>query len=245
MQFDGEPAQESYAHITRVLEALGDRHSFHQSQSKAASHRANVVATQPIESEVSERLGYLLPPGLHGSDPVAGRRISAEICTHFTRHGELSADGWIVDLRENRGGNMWPMMSGLLPLLGARPMGSFRDRDGNIEPWQPIANEACQVDRSDVPVAVLIGPSTASSGEAVAVAFKGRARTRFFGARTAGLSTANKGYPLPDGSLLVLTVATLLDRNGTEYPAGIEPDVRASSEAILSLAREWLRSEPR
>lgn len=35
------------------------------------------------------------------------------------------ACGWIVDLREDTGGNMWPMLAGVGPLLGAEVVGSF------------------------------------------------------------------------------------------------------------------------
>ena len=45
------------------------------------------------------------------------------------------------------------------------------------------------------------------------------------GARTAGPSTANEGFELPDGSTLWLTVATFVDRTGQAYEAGVRPDL--------------------
>jgi hypothetical protein len=53
----------------------------------------------------------------------------------------------------------------------------------------------------------LTGPVTASSGEAIVVAFRGRPQTRSFGEPTDGVPTANDTFPLSDGALLVLTVA--------------------------------------
>ncbi len=35
------------------------------------------------------------------------------------------ACGWVVDLRNDTGGNMWPMLAGIGPLLGAEVVGSF------------------------------------------------------------------------------------------------------------------------
>jgi hypothetical protein len=52
---------------------------------------------------------------------------------------------------------------------------------------------------------VLTGPLTAHAGEAIVVAFAGRARTRRFGEGTSGVTTSNTQIPLADGALLVLT----------------------------------------
>lgn len=57
--------------------------------------------------------------------------------------------------------------------------------------------------RHDAPkVAVLIDNGTASSGEAVLIAFQRRPDTRTFGNATCGLSTANQEYMLSDGASL-------------------------------------------
>ena len=73
-------------------------------------------------------------------------------------------------------------------------------------------------------VAVLTGSLTSSSGEAVVTAFSGRPVTRSFGKATKGHSTANRGYRLSDGALLVLAVSTFADRTGILYGGKIEPD---------------------
>jgi hypothetical protein len=78
--------------------------------------------------------------------------------------------------------------------------------------------------RGHPPVAVLVGPATASSGEALAIAFRGRPSTRLFGATTRGLTTSNRVFPLSDGSLLNLSTAAFADRTGTSYPNGVTPD---------------------
>lgn len=70
------------------------------------------------------------------------------------------------------------------------------------------------------PVAVLISKSTASAGEAVAIAFKGRPNVRFFGQRTTGLTTANDVFAISDGSGLFLAVMNYADRDGNRYPDG-------------------------
>jgi C-terminal processing protease CtpA/Prc len=104
-----------------------------------------------------------------------------------------------------------------------------------------------RIDLTQVPVAVLIGPHTSSSGEAIAVAFKGRAKSRFFGQPTDGLTNVNRTYRLPDGTALLLTCAIDMDRDGHVYENGIIPDMQVpddvslSADAALSAAQDWLR----
>lgn len=66
---------------------------------------------------------------------------------------------------------------------------------------------------------------TASAGEAVVVAFRGRPDTRFFGEQTYGVPTGNEPYHLSVGAVLVLTQVKDADRTGRAYDAPIPPDV--------------------
>jgi hypothetical protein len=98
-------------------------------------------------------------------------------------------------------------------------------------------------------VAVLTGPCTASSGEAVTISFRGRPRTRSFGLPTAGLSTANQGFMLPDGSMIQLTVSVEADRTGRRYGEKIDPDEvipegAPGTDVQLDRAKAWLKSQP-
>jgi C-terminal processing protease CtpA/Prc len=141
-------------------------------------------------------------------------------------------NGWIVDLRGNQGGNVWPMLAGIGPLLGEGDLGAFQAPGGSLTPWfyksgkagirseqgEEISAEIKQpsVFKNLPPVAVLLDRATGSSGEVVAISFAGRPRTRSFGEHTAGLTTANEPQRLGDGALLVLSVALEVDRNGKQ-----------------------------
>lgn len=149
--------------------------------------------------------------------------------------------GWIVDLRGNVGGNMWPMLAGIGPLLGEGDhLGEFltpnsystwkyRDgvaaeiENGKENSYPAVAGAPYKV-AGTPKVAVLIDRGTGSSGEAIAIAFRGRPNTRFFGEHTQGASTANDVIELPDGASLWLTVGVDRDRNGKQYLAGFHPD---------------------
>ncbi len=182
------------------------------------------------------------------------------------RAGDLEAahpSGWIIDLRGNEGGNMWPMLAGIGFVLGDGNAGSFVDSKGAEEAWS-YQDGAASVEgknmndfKLDAPlrlpmlpsVAVLIDSGTASSGEAVAIAFEGRPRTRFFGSHTFGLASSNEMLPLPDGATLFINSAVDADRNHHRYESGIEPDVAfevpvmqpsENADVALQSALAWL-----
>jgi len=92
-----------------------------------------------------------------------------------------------------------------------------------------------------VPLAVLIGPQTASSGEAVAVAFRGRPHTVIFGQRSRGLSTSNNQFRLSDGAILNLSVSVFADRQGRRYGDELDPDVAVPSADAQAVAAGWIR----
>jgi C-terminal processing protease CtpA/Prc len=73
-------------------------------------------------------------------------------------------------------------------------------------------------------VAVLMDRRTGSSGEAIAIAFRGRPETRFFGEHSEGVSTANDVVKLSDGAAMWLTIGVDADRTGKQYMEGLDPD---------------------
>ena len=176
--------------------------------------------------------------------------------------------GWIVDLRGNGGGNMYPMIAGIGLVLGEGTMGYFVSANGAEEPWfyrqgsaggVVAGRESTMVQvrseplvlRDLPPVAVLLDSGTISSGEAVAISFIGRPWTRSFGAHTYGLSTGNQGFPLADGAYLFLCDVIEADREHRTYPDGIEPDVILSeplvlpaeeTDPVMNAAKQWLLS---
>lgn len=171
--------------------------------------------------------------------------------------------GWVVDLRGNGGGNMWPMLRGLHSLLrsqvqGTETVGMFIsgrtpllwqvDVTGVLQNGQPAADPTLPVHtlrHVGAPVAVLVGPRTASSGEATMLAFRGRAHSRSFGQPTAGFSTGNRPVQLDDGSMFLLTANLMADRAGNGDGARLAPDVALANEAeVAAAARTWLLQQP-
>ena len=178
-------------------------------------------------------------------------------------------DGWLIDLRGNGGGNMWPMLAGIGPVVGEGMLGSFENSEGQSDSWFYRAGKAGTRSQDgkeefdaevltppsvfdNLPwVAVLLDRGTASSGEAVAVSFAGRARERSFGEHTAGFSTSNHMFQLSDGAALFLCTAIEMDRNGKRYQDGIDPDVKLPApvarpiegdDSVIQAAINWIAS---
>nr|WP_225563089.1 S41 family peptidase [Rhodanobacter sp. DHG33] len=198
-------------------------------------------------------IGYIEMPGYSGMNADASHAFVGDMLDAIAKLAPQARCGWVVDLRGDTGGNMHPMLAGLRPLLGDGALGGFRYADGHLDSFaasNPLDPASPQVPALEhAAVAVLYGPHTASSGEVVAVAFRGRPDTRSFGQPTAGLSTGNAGFALPDGSKIFLTTAVDVDRTGQVYGGKLQPDVPvttsdAEGDATLAVAQAWLQQKP-
>ena len=162
--------------------------------------------------------------------------------------------GWIVDLRTGSGGDVWPMLGGIQPLLGTGPVGSFVSPPLpasaiRVTPTELTDGSEVQIriptparqDADTDPVVVLTGPVTGSSSELVAIAFRGRPCTTSMGAATFGVPTGNSAFPLSDGAVLNLTTTFEADRTGHVYPDGpIQPDVQVGTDLFAT----WRPTDP-
>lgn len=252
-----------------------DRHSFLQTprpmpDARGAAAKPNEKAAQPfVRPAVSGRLidgrfGYVLVPSIGSSRPSFVDSLQAFI-REFDAAG---ACGWVVDLRRNPGGNMWPMLAGVGPLLGDSVIGSFVVSGERDSPWRYVRGHAWsgpdtvpvwaahgtqppyEMKQRYAPVAVLTGRETASSGEATMIAFLGRPNVRTFGDSTAGFASVNNGYRLPDSANMVITIGFSRDRTGRQYGLRLTPDelVPAGTDPArdepLESAMAWLRRQP-
>jgi C-terminal processing protease CtpA/Prc len=207
-------------------------------------------------------------PGFTSTAQTAQRAFADQLHAILKQLDAHVSCGWIVDLRRNTGGNVWPMLAGIGPLLGEGNVAAARYADGSrVAMWYragqaglgdfaqlTVSGEPYRSGAATLPVAVLTGEDTASSGEAIAVAFRGRPDARSFGAATRGISTGNRSFPLSDGAALVLTVATTADREGRLYGGAIEPDQAVADQRAgaplagqpaVRAALDWLVGQAR
>ncbi|UWZ84049.1 S41 family peptidase [Occallatibacter riparius] len=264
----------SSLHLTPALEAL-------EAQEKAKHPSANPVAIshesfspyvgryEPeghLERRGDRSFGYVVVTRCFPENDRQFVAFESKLQKILAELDQSRPAGWIVDLRGNVGGNMWPMLTGIGPLLGEGDnLGEFTD-SAHVSTWRYRDGVAAELDGgkaspypavegapyhiSGTPnVAVLIDRNTGSSGDAIAIAFRGRPNTRFFGEHTQRDSTANQTFELSDGATMWLTVSVQADRTGKQYIDGLSPDeefpaatrvMPPSSDPVVQAALDWL-----
>jgi len=252
---------DTYDTIRWLLTQLDDRHSFFAPPDRGdiaiTSGAYDQEATVPTGHLRTDGIAYLHVPAFRGS-PQHGTRYADTLQTQIAQLDTADPVGWMVDLTENSGGNMWPMLAGLGPLLADGPLGAFDFPNQPPAIWsyragQALLDEVALAQTSNggyhlrvtaPPVALLITTGTASSGEAVLLAFCGLPNTCRFGASTRGLTTANQGFSLPDGATIMMTVATFVDRLGRVYGQALAPDQHIDGDAhnIQTRAAAWIHA---
>lgn len=251
-----ETLKEIYPAITEALTLLGDNHSvFISSDGTDISVHTIRCNTQAIVKPVLPyNIGYVRVSQFGGASSSAeGISFAKEIQDQIKSQDRPEIIGWVVDLRSNLGGNMWPMIAGIGPILGEGIAGYFIDPDGLEEPWSyengasmaegQVGTQVVDPYELIVPnpkVAVLLDNGIASSGEVMAVSFVGRENTKSFGSPTCGLSTANQQFTLSSNCVLALTVAYLGDRNSIPYGVPVPPDMTSPNETIIQDAIDWI-----
>jgi carboxyl-terminal processing protease len=261
--------------LYRVLREAGGKHSHmalsYRLPGDAERAAAAGAGTTPAEGSGSpllpqgrlvEGAAYLSLPRL--SRTSGGPLLARRYVTAGSRLvGGLAAPrprGWIVDLRENTGGNMWPMIAAVAGLLDRGVLGHFLLPDGQSRAWwlrrryislgdKPMARVHGRPHRRDqAPLAVLISARTASAGEAALVALQTQSPTRTFGTATAGMTTGNITHMLPDGTRLMISTCHYADAAGQLISGSIQPDEPASpgnDDNALAQALAWIAGEAR
>ena len=153
--------------------------------------------------------------------------------------------GAIIDLRGNRGGNMYPMIAAVHRFLPDDVILKFssRKRPMSINTFFVLQTVGLEKQAPiNCPVALLTDDWTGSSGEAVLICFRGLPNTRTFGLPTAGYCSCNQPFALPGGSQLVLTIGEDIARTGETFcDDPIAPDVL--TETPFEDALEWLKNQ--
>lgn len=265
---EAQTTSDCYKPIEYALAQLGDQHSFLVKPetvklwSSKASQQSNTFKFEFARGELIEnQFGYISLPGITTGNKEVMQNFADSLQQLIAQIDEYNPKGWIVDLRDNGGGNCWPMLAGIGPILGEGISGYFSTPDAQKSAWSyqagaarqnekdiiKISGNPYQLKRKMPPVAVLTHGYTASSGEIIAVSFIGRPNTKSFGKPTRGLSTGNRGFPLSDGALLQLTTTIYADRAGKLYGKKIKPDIlvqaikNTEKDPTLEKALEWLR----
>jgi C-terminal processing protease CtpA/Prc len=243
---DLKDIKSTYPIIKDALSALKDAHSnFYPPELVKAyvlGYRATGQEFPVIESKMtSGKIAYIKVP------PIACynfKEWDEFVNTFYTKIEELALQnpkGWILDLRDNYGGMLYPMLASLSPMLnqsnvigtvdatGSRFFFNYKDEkfsEGKTVTHQFTVKKAPKPITQ--PIVVMVNKKTASSGEFCAIAFVGQKNATIIGEKTQGLTSGNQEYKLSDGAFIALTIGNTIDRDKKEYDKvgeGLKPQI--------------------
>ena len=218
------------------------------------------VRTRMLEGKIAY---YKMPAVLIGSDTAKMKMWANRLADSIRKLEAKHPRAYIIDLRMNNGGNFEPMWNALAGLIGKENRVSSVDRDGktlpeDTDPESVAYHTSGMPDhpvkfRKNIPVAVLIGPGTASSGEIIAASFSTRKNTRLFGEPSVGVANVTQGAIIQNKGYLLLTVASIKNAKGKiirdftihpdEYVKSEDDFVNPASDITVQAALKWLRSK--
>jgi hypothetical protein len=266
---DAERAAGAHAHShywTRAeREGMAGPMTFGPGQPRADGRRVMGNDSSPYFDTrlLAGRIGYVRFRGFFSQDQTQSAAYARGLLAAVTQLHRQGARCWVIDLRPHTGGNMWPALVGLHPLLGSGDLGYLVDAAGHRkDAWSysaanevvgvpPSARSASDFDATGETTAVLLGEMTGSSGEMLAISFQGRERTRSFGVPTFGATTSIYSAPDPYHNTLGIAWTFVADRSGHKVYPRVMPDVTivpdtsaGGGDATLNAALAWLATQP-
>ncbi len=162
--------------------------------------------------------------------------------------------GLVFDFRYHYGGDVFPIYYSLVDIFNnstiygwSNKKASEKDkvwinvRGDKIIHGQQFLSDQLNV---DIPIAIIIGNNTSSSGEFGALMFYGRENTQFFGQRTSGYLSGNFPVKINKDITINVTGSLVNSVDGTfhvnEY---IKPDVKTDNPMVE--AKRWIKRNAR
>ncbi|GEC71389.1 Peptidase family S41 [Flavobacterium flevense] len=246
-----------YNGIRYTLKQINDKHSFFLPPKNQSNFFINDSVIIPkIKYEILDnKIGYIKILGLAANDSISSLYSLKirEALKKLDIYPNLS--GWIIDLRNNRGGKLGTFSLGLAPLYTDTIIGLSINNKGkyikhklsnnNYYYGDNIINTIKLTDtliNKNKPIAILVNEKTASLGESTAQSFKFQKQTLIFGTKTRGLTSDLQVFEYVSGARLGLSTSFICDENKKTLEEGIIPDIECTSEQSLKLAIEWIKS---
>ncbi|WP_170144219.1 S41 family peptidase [Epilithonimonas arachidiradicis] len=235
-----------------VFELLGDYHGGLKYKGKSYGWNkplgaGNAYLKSQLKSEkkvvsqlINKKIGYIRIPGNTDFAFKKVDSIANDITTHINGINSAKVNAWIIDLRTNTGGNMYPILLGLKEFIGSDNVvfGGFRNSKGESSGQWEIKDGKMLIDgielvrqvqlkapvKKDIPIVILTSCYTASAGEMTAISLIGRKNTYVVGEPTADYTTAVQGYKINADAGINLSTDYVVDRNLKVYKNNIQPD---------------------
>ena len=211
--------------------------------------------------QVAKDYAYISVPWFGGQTLDKCNAFAQKLQDSLCKVVTPATKGFIIDLRLNMGGNTFPMVVGLSNVFGNQsPAKTGYAGDWKIKDYSLQMNDTFIIrlskncgDYSKYPVAIIIGPQTASAGEYLALGFTARPNTILVGERTAGYTSGNNGFYLPGkNNAIVIAEDYAKGKDGKVYENGIFPQVEVvggddffnrEKDLKILAAVKWLRKQ--
>lgn len=162
----------------------------------------------------------------------------AEVRGALERLRDEGAALWVLDLRDNPGGDLVTFRRIASSLIREGTLAVTTDRNGTVARLPADGRAFVPFVQ---PLAVLVDGRSASAAELLAADLQEYGAARLFGTTTAGCFGTAQAFPLPDGSALWLTVSTLKSGLAERdmHKVGIIPDEEVQrSRSDLAAGRD-------
>lgn len=211
-----------YDVFINALRKAEDNHSFFITKKiSEAINKSNTKELFSTSKYIGNNIGYIKIPRCFMLDNQKDLKFADTLIKQIKSLDENEIDKWVVDLRDNRGGNRFPMLAGLAPIIGDGLVGYTIKSDKYIP--EKIKNGTLNHSSLETikyttknpykKITVIIDEHTSSSGEMVAIALLGFDRTKSFGKESGGYTTVNSTKDFKDGSQLFLATGYSADKN--------------------------------
>ncbi len=156
-----------------------------------------------------------------------------ELRTNLNRIVDAGYKGLILDLRRNPGGGLDSTVQVADMFLDGGTVLTQVDRDGK----ETVYDAKSGGEAVGLPVAILVGPGSASGSEVLSGALRDHGIAKLIGETTFGKGSVNHLRELSDGGALYVTIARWLTPNGEQIEGvGLTPDVKVepSEEELIT-----------
>lgn len=189
-------------------------------QLEADVERRKVESPTVEHSMLDDRMGYIQ---ITEFDDVTVHQFEEAIADLKAN----AAQGMVLDLRGNPGGNLSAVVDIADMLLGEGLILYTEDKQGHREEYKSDAAMAI-----DIPIVVLVDSNSASASEVLSGALKDHGKATLVGTTTFGKGIVQTIRTLRDGSAIKLTISAYYTPSGANiHGIGIEPDVEVKFDA--------------
>jgi hypothetical protein len=255
-----------FRHVTAMLQTLdADGHTMifppvaerQLRQDFSVARTAERMSSFALVQTAHGQVLHWTPPQSYGDLKTEGPLFVQRFAADYAALPDAARScALVVDLGVQYGGNAWPILMTMHPLLSQANRAIFVKRDGErvrlFEPQQLAGMQAYfggdarnpLVRFSGQPLAVVVDGKTSSAGEMLLVAMLGEGeRVRTFGHTSQGSTAANRSHALPDGSMLLLTTSRYALGDAAPIRGGIPAQVPATTGAThadtVRQAADW------